>query len=175
MSVVLSRIEELVEAAPKSGLKASLYLGVLSSITRIVEDAQNAARMGECIGVAQQACKESGGSLMCNTGCASIVLVKEGDSIVVAKYSSGAGALIVSPSSVEVRGKEARIVIEPRSIKAYIRSGDGWKEFIIDSAAIDDLTSNSYFIKYVIRKVGRIVATIHGDLRQCARARAITC
>ncbi|MCE4603747.1 MAG: hypothetical protein F7B20_02130 [Aeropyrum sp.] len=175
MSLVVERIGDLIEAAPKSGAKAAIYLGVLSSIMRLADDSQAITRFAECLALAGQGCKESGGSTLCQTGCASVFLVKASDGSIVAKYSDTAGSLKVGGGEVEIKTEEARLKILPRTLIVGLRSGDGWREIEIDSASVDDVVNNAYFVKYAVRKVGRLVRTLQWDLRGCARARAVTC
>ncbi|GBF08818.1 hypothetical protein apy_05430 [Aeropyrum pernix] len=175
LSLVVSRLEELLAAAPKTGLKASMYLGVVSSLSRLAEDAATVARLAECIATANQACKQRGGLLHCSTGCASIEAAKTGGETLLWKYSSNAGSIRVAEGRVEINTEEAKLSIEPGKAEVSLPSGEGWVTIEVDLRSIDDSIGKAYFIKYAIRKVGKLLRTLQWDLRNCARARAITC
>ena len=175
MSAVAARLEEIIRRTQKTGYKASVYMGILSKLASLADDAKTLAGLAQCYGAARDLCKKKGDSVLCTLGCGGINALQSGKEWIVWKYGSNAFSVRVSDDKVELKTERTRLVIEPSKAMVYLRAGEGWEEIEVDLRSPDEVYDKGYFIRYAVRDVGKPLTVAIGDLRACARQYAITC
>lgn len=174
MSTVVQRIEDLIRRTPKAGYKASVYLGLLSKLASLADEALTLAHYVECYGAARGLCKRAGGATLCSLGCGGLFASRSGEARIW-KIGSNAFSAILSDGGVELRTERTRLAIEPGKVKVYLRAGGSWEIVEVDLRDQDDVYRKSYFIRYAVRDVGRPLTVAVNDIRACAREAAIAC
>ncbi len=175
MSTVVSRLEDIIRKTPKSGYKASVYLGIVSKLASLAEEAKTLVDLAQCYGAARELCRKRGDTVLCTLGCGGINASQAGGEWAVWKYGSNAFAARVSDGRVELKTEKTRLVIEPSRAIVYLRAGEGWDEVQVDLRDPDEVFEKGYFIRYAVRDVGKPLTVAIADLRACARQAAIAC
>jgi len=175
LSAVAARLEEIIRRTPKTGYKASVYMGILSKLASLADDAKTLADLAQCYGAARELCKKKGETVLCTLGCGGINALRRDGEWAVWKFGSNAFAAKVEEGRVELKTEKTRLVIEPSQVKVYLRAGEGWDEITVDLRDQDDVFRKGYFIRYSVRDVGKPLTVAINDLRACARQYAITC
>lgn len=175
MSTVAARLEDMIRRTPKSGYKASVYMGILSKLASLAEEARILAGLAQCYGAARDLCKKRGGDVLCTLGCGGVNAMQRDGDWLIWKYGSNAFSAVVSDGRVELKTERTRLVIEPSRALVYLRAGDAWDEIAVDLRNQDDVFEKGYFIRYAVRDVGKPLAVAINDLRACARQYAIAC
>jgi len=168
VSVVETRLASLIEQMPKEGIKAAVAQGIVERIREIVEAAQTAVKLVECLGNAKGSCK----SEYCDPVCSRIFLVRQGDVVRLGKYRSNTIGVAIEPGRVEFATRDAKLIVESNgTVQARLLG----LEETVDLSDVDEVYKNSYLLKRVIREVGGRIDVVVDDLRKCARQMALVC
>ena len=167
MSVVVRRIDAILDSLPTEGKKAAMLRGVITSIGLLVETAQRAVEMINCLGQARGVCSET----YCNPSCARIYLVKNGGTHII-KIGGNAMGVHIDDYSVRVTAEDREV--EVRSDGTLRLRIPGLEEEI-NLADQDETFREIYLIRYVLKPTRRALENIVENLRRCALANAIVC
>jgi hypothetical protein len=169
MSAIVSRLDAVLDALPKEGMKAAVVLGIVERIRELADLAVRAQKLVECLGSSRGYCR----GLLCNPNCARIYMVREGDTVRIGKFRSNAAGIAISPGAVKISTKGYSLEI--RGDGTAVISIPGGIVEGINLREVDEAYKSSYKLKYVVRRVGSPLEVIVGDLQACARASAIVC
>ncbi|MCE4601973.1 MAG: hypothetical protein F7B18_02190 [Desulfurococcales archaeon] len=167
----VSRLDNIIEGAPKEGYKAAVVLGVINSVRTLVEDLDELARKIKCIAEARERCKDG----FCRPGCGGLVADSSGGSLVLGKYKGNTFGAIMGSDGVEVRVNDAKMRLTGVELELYFPAGEGWTSRTVRLDDYDAVYQNSYAIKYVMKKLSRPVRKSIEAISECGKRQAIVC
>ena len=167
----VSRLDSIIEGAPKEGYKAAVVLGVINSVRTLVEDLEGLAKRIRCVAEAKGGCKDG----FCRPGCGGLVLQASGEGLVMGKYKGNAFGAVVGPDGVEVRVDDAKMRLTGVELVLQFPAGEGWASKTVRLDDYDNVYQNSYAIKYVMKKLARPVRKSMEAISECGKRQAIVC
>ena len=169
---LVSRIDEALERLPKTGYRASIIYGAAYRFRELVANFEALVSKAKCLAESRGSCSKTSEGLLCNTGCASTMLLESGSEVKVWRYRTGLSA-VYDGKALRVTTK--RYVVEALGAKARLlyRHGGGVLEV--------DLKDERLLYK-VNREISRVLGEVNLELRKatenivkCARSQAIVC
>ena len=166
-----SRLEDLMDKAPKEGSVAVIVRGVLNSITTLVNDVDTLYSKIKCVGEARGSCTEQ----YCDPNCGGIHVTRTNGSIHLNKHGNNAFGITIDDTGVTVSTSRAKITVSGSQVTIYRPSGTGWDSEAIDLEDFNTVREKNYDIKYVVRIVGGRVKKAVQALEDCRKRLALPC
>lgn len=167
----VSRLDGIIERAPKEGYKAAVVLGVINSVRTLIEDLDSLVEKIKCVSDAKGGCRDG----LCRPSCGGLTLIEAGDSVVVEKYRGNAFGATLGVDGVEVKVKDARLRLAGSEIELYFPSGDEWVSKTVNLEDYEAVYENSYAVKYVMKRLARPVRKSLEAINGCSKMQAIVC
>jgi hypothetical protein len=169
---LLARLEDIMEQLPKEGYKAAVVVGLVGRVIELVDKSRQLARKAKCLGENKGSCLRTG---LCLTDCGGVYVRELEDQTIIGKFSRNTFTTIIGNDRVEFKVKDARLIVEPRTVTYAIIGKEGliWEEDRLTD--LEDLYAKNYSLKYVLRKVGRPLEKALEAVSTCAAASAIVC
>jgi len=163
------KLEAVLEAMPKEGLKAAVAGGVLERVREMVEEAYTDVKLAECVASGRGSIKGN----VVDPKCGGIRLVRHGDETIIGKVGSNAIGVRATNNSVEFKISDIKLIVNSEGLIEIEYLG-GYREQI-NYTDLDMLYKYNYNVKYAIRKIGKRFSVIRNDLQACARQSALVC
>lgn len=166
-----SRLEGIVDSLPKEGYKAAVAVGVVERSLELLNEVRDLASKVACVARSKGGCKGE----FCDAKCGGLFLERVEDEIVLAKHGSNPFSARLAPGRLEVKVRDARLVLEGSEAKAGISGVNGIVWTTIDLSDVDSIFENNYTLKYVLRRVGIPLIRARTAIQYCMAMSAITC
>ncbi|MEB3789745.1 MAG: hypothetical protein GSR72_07645 [Desulfurococcales archaeon] len=168
-TAIVSRLESILDAMPKEGMRAAIVQGVVERVKEMIEEALKAQNYITCLANARGYCKEN----YCNPKCSHIYMDKTENATIIGKFYN-------NPIGIELKADQA--AFKTQDIKMTVASNGtitveypNGEKVTIETTNMNSVYKNNYIIKYAIRKIGRPLRILLEDLVKCARENAIVC
>ena len=168
MSMVIRRLDTILDSLPTEGRKAAILRGVIYSIREAVDTSSKIVEKIRCVAEVKGYCREN----LCNPSCARVYMIVDGDTVRILKHGGNAAGIEVTPTSLRASTKEAAIEVDSTGI---VRLRIPGLEEEVNLNDEDSAYKNIYTIRYVLKKVKRAIENINLNLTLCAQRSAVTC
>jgi hypothetical protein len=172
---LLGKLEDLMDALPKEGLKAAKVVSLVSRLADLVTRIDESISKAECLAAVKGRQAKSGGAVLHNTGCAGIFAEMEDGVKRVWKVGSHAFTARILEDAVEIEDEEVGITIKPDEVVIKMLAGESKREEATRLTDVETIYSGYYNISYVLRKLEAHLRAIESDLAKCARETGAQC
>ena len=168
MSMVIRKLDSILDSLPTEGRKAAVLRGVIYSIREAVDTSSKIVEKIRCVAEAKGYCRES----LCNPSCARVYMIVDDGTARILKHGGNAAGIEISPTSLRASTKGAAIEVDSSGI---VRLRIPGLEEEVDLNDQDSTYRNIYTIRYVLKRVKRAIENINQNLALCAQRSAVTC